>query len=120
MNTESLFFRNHQNGGICGNHGVNPRLFRRFAEAPHGIKLLIEHDRIDRQPCLNAAFMAHPGNQRQVLLPEIHGRTRPHIQRTDAEINGIRPVIQGGAQRFKIPGGSQQQWSHTFFLFLIP
>ena len=45
---------------------------------------------------------------RKVVHSEIDRSIRTHIEFADAEINGVRAVLQSGFQRFAAPGRSKK------------
>ena len=107
MNRQPGFPCDPHDSRIGSNHRINSRLFRGTAKTPDLIQFGIVNDRIDREPCFRLPGMTARGNLRQIRRRKIDRGIGAHIQFADAEINGVRSILQCGFQRFETPGGSK-------------
>ena len=129
VETKRLFVRNVELGGemhllsdgsAIAEHRYVGRDDRRdvcclggVADFAHQGKILSVDDRVDREIALHAEFIAALCDFMEVFDGESAGRMRAHVERFDAEIDGVSSGLECRGERFARTHGSHHFILHS-------
>ncbi len=87
---------------VGGDDGADAGLACGLQGLAHRIQVFVVQRDVERQVAPDAVAAADVADFPQVLRGEIVGRMGTHVEAADAEIDGIRPTLDGGVQALEV------------------
>ena len=90
-----VLYHRHVGGDDC----AHAALLGEVEELAHLVDFVVVDDGVHREVGAYAVLTADVGNLAEVVVGEVVGRARTHVEVAHAEINGIGTALYGGHQR---------------------